>query len=126
MKQYYHIEIRTVPYWHDDLKIAVNNLKELKQYVKSHIEDCLREYSPTKEFKKENNIKRIYKRLNTTNMFVDDKKGISHKIGKVFTIGYLNNDHDIEDYVSYWCHKLTQKDILDHSKEQFKELGDQD
>lgn len=131
MMQYYHIEIRTIPYWHDDLKVKVKSLRELKDYVKQHIADCLRDYPLTTEIKQDKGIKKIYKRLKINDMFIDKKDGSSRKIGKVYSIEYLPTeqkqqelkDYGNQSYVSYWCHKLRQKDLLYSGQLEFSEVS---
>lgn len=130
--QYYHIEIRTVPYYHDPIMLAVKSFKELKDFVKHHIEYSLVEYEPTKEFLDQQGVKRIFKRFKTSNMYIDRKDGSVRKTGKVFFIEYEPTEQKMEElkdfgyqsYVSYWCHKYIKKDLCDLGRFEFKEIDE--
>jgi hypothetical protein len=117
LKQYYKITVNSPFVWRDSIKLIVNSRKELKNWVKLDIES-LKYYFPKRDQYKENNIVKVYKRLKTNTMYCDSKvSGVCYSLRYYPTEQKQEEleDYGDQDYISYWCHKIPQKDLIQYA-----------
>lgn len=138
MKQFYHITFRSEFLYRDDEKLIFESRQDLKNWVKADIEDMMNyynkpEYNRSGDYEyfdneKKTKVKKVYKRLKTNVMYCDTKSGKTKNVGVVYSIEYLPTENYMEekqdfgnyDLMSYWCSKISKKDLINYSG--FKEI----
>jgi len=128
MKQYYACTFSS-PFWYDeDKKVIVNSVKELRDYVKQEFQFLQEQYPIDSSFKSE--IVKVFKRLKTSRQYTEFKDGHSETSGYVFTLEYCpteeymekHGDYGYQSYMSYWCSRITKKEIADFALSEFEEI----
>lgn len=115
-QQYYLIEFTCKDYYIPDKKVIVENRKQLEQIILSELKYLKWDFPELEKILQ----KRISERFP---IYVDTKKGITKRIGIGYGFEkkkwYRKDDDDYSSYMSFWCSRLTNKELLDDAQKEF-------
>jgi hypothetical protein len=134
MKQYYHIKFTSEFLYNDDKKIIVNSRQELKEYIKRDM-DYMMDYFNNPKYdnnkddewfnqEKKDKVKKIYKRIRTSGMFVDLKnRDTPKRVGVCYSIEYRptekyqeqKQDYGNYDLMTYWCSRIPKNHLINYT-----------
>jgi hypothetical protein len=132
MKQYYRVILTSEFVSMERKKIAVNSVKELKEFVKQEIHELMRDYfskhrireavelynrEPHRYIDLFSKIKYVYKQVRKSNMYRDTEISVSNAggavvVGKTFSMEYRNEHKEIEQLFTLWCERIPIRDMI--------------